>query len=30
MWQIYATGITHSRDFVNVIAEEAFAAAAGG
>jgi hypothetical protein len=25
MWQIYAIGITHSRDFVNVVAEEAYA-----
>jgi len=25
MWEIYKTGITHSRDFVNVVAEEAYA-----
>jgi hypothetical protein len=27
MWEIYATGITHSPECVNVIAEEAYAAA---
>jgi hypothetical protein len=26
MWQIYATGITHSPEYLNVIAEEAYAA----
>lgn len=27
MWQIYATGVTQSPEYVNVIAEEAYAAA---
>ncbi len=26
MWELYKTGMTHSRDFVNVVAEEAYAA----
>jgi hypothetical protein len=26
MWQIYKTGITHSRDFVDAVAEECYAA----